>query len=287
MSEPVYIAAYHQSKFGKLLGMTVPDILSNAVTGACREIGTEPAAMDVASVGATRWMQLLLGFIVMMTISSPQYVWTLFVPSFQKTTGALLSDVQWTITILIVLQTWLAPAQGWLVERFGPGRFKNIQCSLAAIEKAAGVVFDKVLHKADMMRGEAVELIASVDACPRPFRSQVAGDGVRPFVPDRDAVFLQPAHVGVAAQEPQQFDEDGPQVQLLGGEDRKTLGQVEAHLMAKYTQSSGAGAIVFAGSGFKNCFKKVEIGAHSPFQFKPTAESNDFLFFGAVPFVCG
>jgi MFS family permease len=28
--------------------------------------------------------------------------------------------VQWTITILIVLQTWLAPMQGFLVERFGP-----------------------------------------------------------------------------------------------------------------------------------------------------------------------
>jgi oxalate/formate antiporter len=56
----------------------------------------------------------------MMTISSPQYVWTLFVPSFQKTTGAILSEVQWTITILIVLQTWLSPLQGYLVERLGP-----------------------------------------------------------------------------------------------------------------------------------------------------------------------
>src|SRR6476660_670554 len=68
----------------------------------------------------TRWIQLLLGFIVMMTISSPQYVWTLFVPSFQKTTGSILSQVQWTITILIVLQTWLSPAQGYLVDRLGP-----------------------------------------------------------------------------------------------------------------------------------------------------------------------
>jgi MFS transporter, OFA family, oxalate/formate antiporter len=43
--------------------------------------------------GRIRWVQLLLGFIVMMTISSPQYVWTLFVPSFQKTTGSILSQV--------------------------------------------------------------------------------------------------------------------------------------------------------------------------------------------------
>jgi MFS transporter, OFA family, oxalate/formate antiporter len=76
--------------------------------------------LDVADTAATRWIQLLMGFIVMMVISSPQYVWTLFVPSFQKTTGAALSDVQWTITILIVLQTWLSPVQGFLVEKLGP-----------------------------------------------------------------------------------------------------------------------------------------------------------------------
>jgi oxalate/formate antiporter len=77
--------------------------------------------LDVAeTAAATRWIQLLMGFIVMMVISSPQYVWTLFVPSFQKTTGAALSEVQWTITILIVLQTWLSPVQGFLVEKLGP-----------------------------------------------------------------------------------------------------------------------------------------------------------------------
>ncbi len=84
-----------------------------------RKYGTMDLDFAPASAG-TRWVQLLMGFIVMMVISSPQYVWTLFVPSFQKTTGALLSEVQWTITILIVLQTWLAPVQGFLVERLGP-----------------------------------------------------------------------------------------------------------------------------------------------------------------------
>lgn len=78
---------------------------------------SERAGMKSSS---RRWFQLLLGFIVMMTISSPQYVWTLFTGPLQKTTGSLLSDVQWTITILIVLQTWLSPVQGWLVDRFGP-----------------------------------------------------------------------------------------------------------------------------------------------------------------------
>ncbi len=80
------------------------------------------------------WIQLLLGFIIMMAISSPQYVWTLFVPSFQKTTGAILSEVQWTITLLIVLQTWLAPVQGYLVERLGP----KLLIGLGALLSGAG-----------------------------------------------------------------------------------------------------------------------------------------------------
>ncbi len=48
----IYIAAYHQSKFGKLMGMTVPEILRAAVDGACAEIGVPASALDVASVGA-------------------------------------------------------------------------------------------------------------------------------------------------------------------------------------------------------------------------------------------
>ncbi len=53
MSKPVYIAAYHQSKFGKLMNMTVPEIISSAVEGACHEIDVPASAMDVGSIGAT------------------------------------------------------------------------------------------------------------------------------------------------------------------------------------------------------------------------------------------
>ena len=96
-------------------------------------IGAATRGYDDATANA-RWTQLLLGFIVMMAISSPQYVWTLFVPSFQKTTGAILSEVQWTITILIVLQTWLSPIQGFLVDRLGP----KLLIGLGAVLSGAG-----------------------------------------------------------------------------------------------------------------------------------------------------
>ena len=69
---------------------------------------------------AVRWAQLGLSLIAMMSISSPQYVWTLFVAPFQAATGASLPAIQITFSVLIVLQTWLAPLQGWLVDRFGP-----------------------------------------------------------------------------------------------------------------------------------------------------------------------
>src|ERR1035438_6232186 len=50
--KPIYIATFHQSKFGKLMGMTVPQIVDSAIQGACRQIGTVPAALDVGSIGA-------------------------------------------------------------------------------------------------------------------------------------------------------------------------------------------------------------------------------------------
>jgi acetyl-CoA C-acetyltransferase len=50
--KPIYIAAYHQSEFGKLMAMTVPEIVKNAVAGVCGEIKCDPATIDVGSVGA-------------------------------------------------------------------------------------------------------------------------------------------------------------------------------------------------------------------------------------------
>jgi acetyl-CoA acetyltransferase len=51
--KPIYIAAYHQSKFGKLKSLTVPEIIEKAVGGVCEEIGVEPRSLDGGSIGAT------------------------------------------------------------------------------------------------------------------------------------------------------------------------------------------------------------------------------------------
>jgi acetyl-CoA acetyltransferase len=48
----IYIAAYHQSKFGKLMNLSVPEIVSKAIHGVCGEIGAAPSAIDVGSIGS-------------------------------------------------------------------------------------------------------------------------------------------------------------------------------------------------------------------------------------------
>jgi acetyl-CoA C-acetyltransferase len=48
----VYIAGYHQSRFGKLMGITVPEIVDKAIQGVCREIGVPASVLDVGSIGA-------------------------------------------------------------------------------------------------------------------------------------------------------------------------------------------------------------------------------------------
>src|SRR5579872_3088183 len=69
---------------------------------------------------ANRWVQLLLGLIAMMAISSPQYVWTLFTGPLNQKLGTTLAQLQWTFSLLIILQTWCSPLQAYLVDRFGP-----------------------------------------------------------------------------------------------------------------------------------------------------------------------
>jgi oxalate/formate antiporter len=67
-----------------------------------------------------RWLQLFVGVVCMILISSPQYVWALFTQPLVRALGATLAELQITFSILIVVQTFLSPWQGVLVDRFGP-----------------------------------------------------------------------------------------------------------------------------------------------------------------------
>ena len=92
---------------------------------------TAPAAY--APAAATRWFQLLLGLVCMMAISSPQYTWTLFTRPLGTALSATPAAIQVTFSILVVLQTFFSPFQGWLIERFGPKLLISFGCALTGL----------------------------------------------------------------------------------------------------------------------------------------------------------
>src|SRR5437763_14915775 len=90
----------------------------------------------------TRWIQLLLGLIAMMAISSPQYVWTLFTGPLNQKLGTTLAELQWTFSLLIILQTWCSPLQAYLVDRFGP----RLLISVGALLSGGGWVLSSYVN---------------------------------------------------------------------------------------------------------------------------------------------
>src|SRR6266498_2001223 len=78
------------------------------------------AAPTVRASATYRWMQLILGVICMIAAANIQYAWTLFVPEIQKTFGWQRASIQTAFTIFILVQTWLTPLEGYLIDRFGP-----------------------------------------------------------------------------------------------------------------------------------------------------------------------
>lgn len=112
--------------------------------GTCLARPSQTGVNDEYPSAGTRWIQLGLGLIVMMTISSPQYVWTLFVKPFQATTGSGLPAVQVTFTLLIVLQTFFSPAQGWLIERFSAKGMIALGAALSGLGWAAASHIDSL-----------------------------------------------------------------------------------------------------------------------------------------------
>ena len=67
-----------------------------------------------------RWLILFCSIVSMVAVANFQYGWTLFVPPLQKHFGVDASIIQITFTVFVLLETWLVPFEGWLVDRFGP-----------------------------------------------------------------------------------------------------------------------------------------------------------------------
>src|SRR6185503_7169588 len=147
---------------------------------------------------------------------------------------------------------------------------------MAARIRPGGDVPDEVLDLVDFPPiGRAP--VAPLVAVDRAELALVVG----PFVPDGDAVLLQPAHVGVAAQEPEQLVGDRLEVQLLGGEQREAFAQVEAQLPAEERQRAGAGAVGLARAALQHLAQQLQVAAlagHRSAVYCPNAAQSSAAF---------
>ena len=78
------------------------------------------AAVDSKAGEPNRWLILFFSILGMVAVANFQYGWTLFVPPLQKHLKAEQALIQVTFTIFVLLETWLVPFEGWLVDTFGP-----------------------------------------------------------------------------------------------------------------------------------------------------------------------
>ena len=78
------------------------------------------ATVSSAPSESNRWIILLASILGMVAVANFQYGWTLFVPPLQKHLKAEQALIQVTFTIFVLLETWLVPFEGWLVDKFGP-----------------------------------------------------------------------------------------------------------------------------------------------------------------------
>ena len=67
-----------------------------------------------------RWVQLTIMVLSTVTLSNMQYGWTLFVNPMRNETHWETVGIQLAFSILIFMNTWLAPVEGWLADRYGP-----------------------------------------------------------------------------------------------------------------------------------------------------------------------
>jgi OFA family oxalate/formate antiporter-like MFS transporter len=72
------------------------------------------------SVFANPWTQLVIGIVCMAAVANLQYGWTLFVNPMDAKYHWGRASIQVAFTIFVLLETWLVPVEGYLVDRFGP-----------------------------------------------------------------------------------------------------------------------------------------------------------------------
>ena len=104
------------------------------------------------------------------------------------------------------------------------------------------VVFQAVYQPGNLVDGTSV--LAGPAAPLRAVHGAKLAVFIGPFVPDADAVVFQKFDVGLPFQEPEQFVNDGAQVELLGGQARETVAQVIPALPAEHADGARPGPVL-------------------------------------------
>jgi OFA family oxalate/formate antiporter-like MFS transporter len=81
---------------------------------------TSSMAMAPTSPLRNRWLQLFLGIVAMIMIANLQYGWTLFVNPIKDKFAWSTAAIQVSFTTFVVVETWLVPVEGYIIDRFGP-----------------------------------------------------------------------------------------------------------------------------------------------------------------------
>jgi OFA family oxalate/formate antiporter-like MFS transporter len=105
-----------------------------------------------------RWWQLVLGVVCMTMIANLQYGWTLFVNPIDEKYHWGRAAIQVAFTIFVLMETWLVPVEGWLVDRFGP----RIVVVVSGVLVAAAWMINSVASSLPMLYAGAV--VAGVGA---------------------------------------------------------------------------------------------------------------------------
>src|SRR5579872_6795621 len=83
-------------------------------------MSANPNPPQPASPLANPWIQLILGVICMACVANLQYGWTLFVNPIDAKYHWGRAAIQVAFTTFVLVETWLIPVEGYLVDRFGP-----------------------------------------------------------------------------------------------------------------------------------------------------------------------
>src|SRR6267378_4499467 len=90
------------------------------------------------------WVQLIIGVTCMVMIANLQYGWTLFGGPIDAKYHWGRASIQVAFTIFVVLETWLVPIEGYLVDRFGPRWIVVIGGALCGIAWSINSVADSL-----------------------------------------------------------------------------------------------------------------------------------------------